>query len=199
MKRSYRMSKRADEQDRTRERIMRATMELHDEKGVAPTTMSDVAKRARVGQATVYRHFPSTTELVQACGVHAWQEMDPPTPQGAESVFAGVEGRRERLARLIDEVDVFYTRGKHRLALASRDRELVPPLHGFLSAVEAGIGALVREALKPAGLPDRVIEVVAAMVSFPVWLRFNQLDLPHAELQQLRLRMVECAIRAAEQ
>jgi AcrR family transcriptional regulator len=199
MKRTYRMSKRADEQDRTRERIMRATMQLHDEKGVAPTTMSDVAKRARVGQATVYRHFPSTIDLVQACGIHAWQEMDPPTPEGAGNVFAGIEGRRQRLARLIETIDVFYTRGKHRLALASRDRELVPPLHGFLSAVEAGIGALVREALRPAGLPDRTIEVVAAMVSFPVWLRFSQLDLPPDELRQLRLGLVECAIKAAEQ
>jgi AcrR family transcriptional regulator len=199
MKRSYRMSKRAEEQHRTRERILQATMQVHDEQGVAPTTMADVAKRAGVGQATLYRHFPSTNELVQACGGHVWAEMNPPTPDGAASVFAGLDGRRERLARLIAELDAFYTRGKLRLALASRDRELVPPLHGFLSAVEAGIDALVREALKPSGLPDRTIEIVTATVSFPVWLRFSQLDLPAEELRHLRLRLVECTVKAAEQ
>ena len=53
MARSYKMRKRAEERDRTRERILQATMSVHDEKGVAPATFSEIAKRAGVGVATV--------------------------------------------------------------------------------------------------------------------------------------------------
>ncbi len=64
------MKDRARARDETRERIVRATMQLHDEKGVAATSFLDVAKRAGTGAATVYRHFPDIGALVSACGAH---------------------------------------------------------------------------------------------------------------------------------
>ena len=69
-KRAYRLKKRAETRDETRERILQATMLLHDEKGVATTSFTDVAARAGVGAATVYRNFPTLESLVQACGAH---------------------------------------------------------------------------------------------------------------------------------
>ena len=92
MPREYKMRKRADDWQKTRERILKATMQLHDEKGVAPTTFSDIAKRAGLGQATLYRHFPTIGDLVQTCGGHVWQEMRPPTPDTAAAVFEGLTG-----------------------------------------------------------------------------------------------------------
>ena len=145
MARDYRMQKRAAARDQTREQIVKATIHLHDEKGVVQTTFAEIAERAGVGQATVSRHFPTLGDLVRACGSHVWQEMGPPTPDTAASVFAGASTARERLVRLVEEVDAFYARGAHRLALATRDRELVPELDDFLTAVEAGVMALVRE------------------------------------------------------
>ena len=50
-------------------------MRVHDEKGVAPATFSEIAQRAGVGVATVTRHFPTLSDLVRACGAHVWQEM----------------------------------------------------------------------------------------------------------------------------
>jgi AcrR family transcriptional regulator len=204
MQRSYTMRKRAEARDLTRERIVQATMQVHDEKGVAPTTFSEIAERAGVGLATVTRHFPTPGDLVRACGAHVWQEMRPPVPEAAASVFAGSTTLRERLNRLVTEVDGFYARGAHRLALASRDRELVPELDQFLSAVEAGVEAfvneaLINEALASAGQLERIRQVVLALMTFQVWSAFNRLALPPSEALALRVGLLECAIKAARQ
>ena len=44
--RSYRMQKRAQALEETRNQIVWVTMQLHGEKGVAATTQADVAARA---------------------------------------------------------------------------------------------------------------------------------------------------------
>ena len=198
MARSYRMKKRAEIRDQTRERILQATMQLHDEQGVAPTTFSEVAERAGVGVATVFRHFPKLGDLVRACGGHVWQEMRPPVPDAAPAVFAGLETTEARMERLIEEIDAFYERGALRLALASRDRELVPELDQFLGAVEAGVEAMVREALKEARLSPRALEVARALMSFPVWAALNRLGLPAAERVRLRTDLLKCGLRSAD-
>src|ERR1044072_4102958 len=100
-KRDYRMTNRAETRDDTRARTLQAAMTLHGAKGVPTTTFCDIAERAKVGPATVYRNFPTLGALVQACGVHVWQDMRPPVPQEAPAVFAGVGGGEVRLRRLI--------------------------------------------------------------------------------------------------
>jgi AcrR family transcriptional regulator len=194
MARSYQLKKRAEDRDKTRERILTATMQLHDEQGVAPTTFVQIAERAGVGAATVYRHFPKLGDLVMACGAHVWQEMRPPVPDTAPEVFAGLDAPRARLSRLVDELDAFYGRGALRLTLAARDRELVPELDGFLHAVEGCVEALVREALRPARPPEGVVQVVLALMQFPVWAAFNRLGVPRA----VRLGLLECGMAAAQ-
>jgi AcrR family transcriptional regulator len=191
------MRKRAVALDRTRDRIMKATMQLHDEQGVAPTTFSDIAKRAGVGQATVSRHFPTLGHLVQACGMHVWQEMQPPMPDQAASAFTGARTRPQRLARLVQTLDAFYRRGALRLGLAARDRDLIPELDYFWRAVEAGIEALVREALRPSGEPDNIVKVAVAMVSFPVWMEFNRMALPQPQLTRFMVRLLDSGMKAA--
>jgi AcrR family transcriptional regulator len=198
MPREYVMRRRADAHRETRERILRATMELHDEKGVAPTTFADIAKRAGVGQATMYRHFPTIGELVRTCGMHVWQEMRPPTPDTAAAAFEGLSDPARRVERLVEILDDFYARGELRLRLASRDRELLPELDGFLSAVEAGVHAHVAEALAPRGKSETAIRTVAALLSFPVWSSFRKLGLPDEDTRAFTSRLVACALRAAE-
>jgi AcrR family transcriptional regulator len=198
MPREYKMRKRADDWQKTRERILQATMQLHDEQGVAPTTFSDIAKRAGLGQATLYRHFPTLGDLVRTCGGHVWQEMQPPTAEGAAAAFEELDGTARRIEKLVEEIDAFYRRGALRLHLAGRDRDLIPELDQFLKAVEAGVEAYVEEALAPAKPPRHTIEVVAALMSFPVWQRFGRLELSPRKSRDLTLRLIHCAMRAAE-
>ena len=198
MPRPYKLKKRAEERDQTRERIVQATMQLHDEQGVAATSFVQVAERAGVGAATVYRHFPKLGDLVMACGAHVWQEMRPPVPDDAPAIFASIETPGGRLERLVAEIDAFYERGALRLGLAARDRELVPELDAFLNAVETGVAALVREALGPRILPESVMQVAIALTSFPVWAAFRRLDLGDAERRRTIQRVLECGLAAAE-
>jgi AcrR family transcriptional regulator len=50
----------------TRGRIMRAAIGQCEEFGLRRTTMDDVARRARLSRATLYRHYESKDALVQA-------------------------------------------------------------------------------------------------------------------------------------
>jgi hypothetical protein len=120
-------------------------------------------------------------------------------PDAAPAVFAGIETTHGRLVKLVETLDDFYGRGSLRLRLASRDRELVPPLHGFLSAVEAGVEALVRAALATSGEPERAVRVAITLTSFPVWLEFERLGLPKSELAELKLKLLQCGLAAARQ
>lgn len=188
------MRKRADSREETRERIVRATMQAHDEKGIGPTTMSEIAERAGVGLATVLRHFPTYGELVQVCGMHVWQELQPPTPDAAAAAFAGLDDREARLARLVAELDSFYARGAYRLRLAALDRGRMPEVTAFFGAIEAGVAAFVAEALRPEALSAQDVALATAIMSFPVWSALEQTGVGAERLAEIRLRLLTCTI-----
>jgi len=194
-KRPYRMKKRAAARDETRERILKATMQLHDEKGVATTTFSDVAERADVGAATVYRNFPTIDALVAACGAHVWADMRPPTPDEAAACFEGLTTRRERLVRLTEVLAAFYRRGEFRLVRAGQDRHRVAGLDFFLTQVEAGIEAYARAALGPE-TAEGDVRVVRALTDIGTWSSLRKF-LPDADLGPVLLDLIESALARA--
>jgi len=65
--RGYEKRARAQHEQATRLRIVEAAIELHQELGPDRTSMADVAGRAGIGRATVYRHFQDLDELGWAC------------------------------------------------------------------------------------------------------------------------------------
>jgi AcrR family transcriptional regulator len=186
------MRKRAEGLDATRERIVEATAALHYEQGVEATSYVQIAERAGIGAATVYRHFPTLGSLVEACGTTVWDEIQPPTPENAPEVFAGLDTRQERLERLVAELDAFYDRGAVWLGHAARDRDRVPELDAFLRHVDAGVGALVREAVGP-GSQEATIRLVTALADVSVWQRLKRLDAPPAEFRRTMVRLLTCA------
>lgn len=192
--REYRMKDRAKARDETRERIIRATMQLHDEKGVAATSFVDVAKRAGTGAATVYRHFPDVGALVTACGAHVWQEMRPPRPDQAAAAFEGLVSLEDRLRRLVEELDAFYRRGALRLERAASDRHRIRELDGFLTAVEAGVAAWVHEAVKLEPLSASARQLVVALTDFRVWASLRRVDVSDADRARLMARLLRQAI-----
>lgn len=64
---TYRKVKRAEDEQRTRARLVDAAEALHAEVGPARATISAIAERAGVTRATVYRHFPDAESLFLAC------------------------------------------------------------------------------------------------------------------------------------
>ncbi|WP_210160422.1 TetR/AcrR family transcriptional regulator [Fulvimarina pelagi] len=187
------MRKRAKAQDETRARIVEATTELHAEQGVISTSYVQIAERAGVGAATVYRHFPTPGSLFEACGATIWDRIKPPLPEQAPEVMAGWKPGRPRLERLVDELDRFFERAAVWIEVAARDRDRVPELSAFLDQVDAGIEALVREALAPdAGTRD--VGVVAALCDIAVWQRFRKLDERPEEVRTILVGLLECSM-----
>lgn len=96
----------------TRERIIRAAMEVFTEAGYSGSRMSDIADRASVAVQTVYFVFHTKAELLQACFDFAvlGPERLPPTEQqffadllaarsGRAALAAFVRGNTEILRR----------------------------------------------------------------------------------------------------
>ena len=190
------MTHRATAHEETRERIVRATMALHDERGVATTSFADVAQRAGVGPATVFRHFPTLGALVMACGAHVAAEMRPPSPADAPAVFQGLTTTRARLERLVSELDAFYTRGSLRLIAAANDRERVPELDQFLIAVDAGIEAFIKQAVADDAPNQTLIGVLMALCSVSVWQSMKRAELADADRQATQADILASAVAA---
>src|SRR5256885_4595554 len=64
--RAYRTQRRQKRSEVTRERIMGAVRELLQEGAFHESTVDEVAERAGIARATLYQHFRSRLELVDA-------------------------------------------------------------------------------------------------------------------------------------
>ena len=96
-RRKYELKKRAERQDETRQRIVEATVALHEQLGPAQTSISAIAERAGVGRPTVYRHFPDERSLFTACTTHYHALHQPPDPTGWRQVADPEERMRTGL------------------------------------------------------------------------------------------------------
>jgi AcrR family transcriptional regulator len=83
--RKYELKRRADRMRETRNRIAKATTELHGILGPARTTISAIAERAGVDRVTVYRHFPDDLSLYRACLDHMREDTPWPEPSDWEA------------------------------------------------------------------------------------------------------------------
>src|SRR6185503_16815167 len=79
-KRKYQLKRRAERQEETRQRILDATVALHERAGVPGTTISAVAEQAGVERLTVYRHFPDEAALLTAATDYYLAAHPPPDP-----------------------------------------------------------------------------------------------------------------------
>ncbi len=167
--RKYDMSNRAAAVERTRQRIVQATLELHGEQGIAATSWDDIAARAGVGVGTVYRHFPSLDELIPACGDVAMGVLAPPDPSTVPALFAHATEPAERIERLVREVFGLYERGAPALRVIRRESDVHPRVAQDREALEALLGALVDTALEPLDVPPRERAVARALVDLGTW------------------------------
>jgi AcrR family transcriptional regulator len=121
-KRTYRKAKRAQDEGRTRNRIVDAAEYLHGSLGPAHTTVSAVADRAGVTRATVYRHFANEESLFLACSQQWISRQQLPEPDAWDLI----EDPIERLRTGLVDIYGFYRRGQQMISNIHRDVDAVP-------------------------------------------------------------------------
>lgn len=115
--RTYTKKLRAESEEATRQRIVEALVELHEEVGPSRTTVSAVAERAGVQRLTVYRHFPDEPSMIRACSAH-WAQLNP-LPDLSPSDADPLRACRTALLRLYG----WYRDNAAMLVQVTRDSE----------------------------------------------------------------------------
>jgi AcrR family transcriptional regulator len=163
--RAYRKAKRAEDEQRTRARIVDAAEALHAEVGPARATISAIAERADVTRATVYRHFPDDESLFLACSGQWLSRQALPDPETWET-----DGDPFVLLRSgLTDIYRYFRDGEPMLTSVLKDAAVVPARikQGRLEAEHAWRQRLTR------GLPGRrrkrVQAAVAHAMSFDTW------------------------------
>jgi AcrR family transcriptional regulator len=163
------MERRTASVDDTRQRIVDATMALHDEKGIVATSMQDIAARAGVALGTVYRHFPTMDDLIPACGGRNLELYPPPAP----AVFADLEGPA-RVAALLSALYPHYEAMERPYFVGMAEAQVSSVLQSFMAEANAYLRSLVVEALLPLDASEQAMGVALAMADFYTWLAFHR-------------------------
>jgi AcrR family transcriptional regulator len=103
--RTYRSQLRAEQAEGTRARILDATGRLMA-RGIASLSIPAVAREAGVSVATVYRHFATKQQLVEAIYPHVMRRAainQPPPPRSISELGDGVRWYLEHLDSLDDQ------------------------------------------------------------------------------------------------
>jgi AcrR family transcriptional regulator len=189
--RRYELKDRARKQEATRQRIVDALVELHETVGAARTTVSEVARRAGVGRMTVYNHFATEAEMVEACTSH-WIALHPPPDVEA---WAAIPDPGERLRVALAELYAYYRGTRAMWTTAYRDAPLVESLGAIMDAswfalLERAVEVLAAGRDLRGGTRARVLGSLRLAVDFPTWRTLTGEGLADAEAAEVAAAFV---------
>lgn len=141
--RRYELKRRAERQDETRQRIVDATIELHQTIGAAQTTVSEIAKRAGVGRVTVYRHFPDEETLFYACSGHYFSQHPFPDIER----WRRIPDPHDRLREGLRDTYAWHEENRQMIAMAlaeARELPMMTRYHDFWDAAAEALAAAWR-------------------------------------------------------
>lgn len=130
--RTYRMGRRLEQLEATRQRIAEAAFELHGTVGPAQTSISAVAERAGVQRHTVYHHFPDLGSLFRACTEHGMRVTGVPEA----STWRAIDDPTTRLRHALDELYLYYRSNARLLGNIVRDAAVMEEIGGSEAFVE---------------------------------------------------------------
>jgi AcrR family transcriptional regulator len=180
--------------DLTRDRIVRAAIELHTSVGPARTSLTAVAERAGVSRPTLYAHFPDKRSLFAACS----QEATSADPWPDAAMWRPIKDPVARLRHGLGELYAYYRRNEQLTANVLRDLDFMPLIPGRDMAATL---APLREALASGWRvgPKRQAVFLATIdhaLDFGSWRSFAH---PHhiddTEIVELMVILVEAATR----
>ena len=154
--------------EETRRRIVSATADLHREHGILGTSHAMIAERADVSVPTVYNHFRTRSELVQACGAHIAASAPAMNPG-----FPGKQrGLRAMLAATVAAIGGDHAYRAPWLVHILHEAEKVPELKASFTRQAEHRRHLLQQALRPflrTSLPDDLLILGEALLNFSTW------------------------------
>lgn len=187
------MRRRAEHRDATRQRIVEATVALHEERGLTRTTISDVAARAGVERATVYRHFPDDRSLITACTSRylarhplpdptPWQDMADPVSRlrtGLTQVYAYHRCTERMMSKTLPEVP------EHPVAL-----EVLAPTLAHWQRIQ---DILAADWVTGTGNSRLVTAAIGHAVAFSTWRSLvREQGLDEVDAVEMMVTLVNC-------
>ena len=193
-KRRYELKARAEAQQATRDRIAAAAAELHEEVGVAKTTVADIARRAGVQRLTVYNHFPDLATLLPACTAHWLTEHPMPDLQTP----LAIEDPEERLREVLTLLYGWYRDAAPMQRRVRGERSTVPELDAWMTQSSDQLLAGIADTLSADIDRPQPRALIALALDFWTWQRLDGEGLDDAAAAELMTEVVGnlSAIRA---
>ena len=164
MSRAYTLKKRAEQQAKTRRRIVEAAVELHTALGPARTPLSLVAERAGVQRKTLYAHFGDERALMLACSGLALERDPPPDPVA----WRTIEDRPLRLRTGLASLYAWYRRNSDLFASVLRDADY-HPLTREIAELRFGPTLEACKAVLLEGLVATQVAMLTLALDFSSW------------------------------
>jgi AcrR family transcriptional regulator len=194
MARKYELKKRAERQAETRRRIVEATIDLHATVGPARTTLSAIAAKAGVQRHTLYAHFPTESDVMDACSGHYMAEHPPPDPEA----WRAIADPWTRLEAALAELYLWYAENAAMLANVMRDREVHDLTRETAERHMGAWGGRAWMALTD-GLPagGGTAALLALALEFGTWRSLAGNGVPPADAARLMVGAIRAAGPAA--
>lgn len=189
-KRKYRKTRRAEQEEQTRDRIVDAAMALHEELGPRATTIKAIAERAGVQRLTVYRHFEDDVAIFQACSSR-WLELNPPPDPSRWQALPSAAQRTEQALR---QIYTYYAVNARMLNRVYSDEAAVPALRevmaGFRSYLE-GVANDLLKAWQPESKKRKDLKaLITHALQFSTWESFSEDKLKERRIAEMMTRCI---------
>jgi AcrR family transcriptional regulator len=189
--RKYELKARAESQRETRERIAAAAAGLHEEVGVANTTIADIARRAGVTRLTVYNHFGELSDLFPACSAH-YAALHPRPDLGPA---LALEDPVARVRAVLRDLYGWYRETEPMMGKLHADRSSVPALDDFMRANGDRALAELADGLVPAfrargRRAERLRALIVLALDFSTWRRLDREGVDDASAAELMSQAV---------
>jgi AcrR family transcriptional regulator len=190
--RAYRSQLRADQAQETRARILDATTPLMA-RGAASLSIPAIAREAGVSVPTVYRHFATKQQLIEAIYPHVMQRAainQPPPPRSISELRDGVRSYLAHLDSLDDQARAVMASGAADEVRRASMPNRVAVFRGLADSVEPKLADADRDRLA------RLLVVLTQSSSLRMW--HDHLGLSINEVAEEIDWLVKAAIAAAQ-
>lgn len=195
--RAYRMGRRLETVEETRERIAKATYELHATIGPAKTTISAVAERAGVQRHTVYNHFPDLTSLFRACTEHGIRVTGMPDP----AAWQPIADPLTRLRTALTDLYAYYRVNARLMGNILRDMPMFADIGGneeYLDRTGWMFATLTEGWTVSAAVRPALYAAIGHVMAFETWRSLTEPGLSDDQAREMMVGFVTGIAGASE-